>query len=427
MEQNITRNDHYSLATQSNANSAVVLAYITVDTHRENSITDQALHHLYPDALLAGAGKFSREAFLNAVNLLGADIAVGITDGRLTLTLQATSAAFPKLLPLVQIMLTTPTFSATELERITLNVRNELHIKQEQSATIAREQLRNSFYKASDRRYTASDKEINAALETIDTTALHTFHTYVLSAPWSCSIAADESAITQFKKMITRSKNTIENSATVKAHEQKTAAQAVHLKQIPSKANIDFSIGIPLPITIHHPDYVPVTFALGVLGIPGFAGRLMSTVRDKEGLTYSIYAYAETFSGHEHGYARIMTFFTPEKTIQGLTATFREIKKFYEKGISQSEFETFQTIFQTRQTLLQDSLLKQLGDLHAFNQNGFSIEEMKHFKQQLGTITRLQVNTVIKTYFNPSCFTISGAGPIHNIEKEIREFASSVT
>lgn len=427
MQQHISRNENYSLATITTSGYGIVVAHITVDTHQQNSVLDQAIQHVYPEALLSGAGKMSRDKFLGAVNLLGASVSTGISEGRLTITLRSTSEVFPKLLQLVSTMLTAPTFASSELKRIKTTVQNELHIKQEQSSVIAREQLRNSFYEPTDRRYAANTEHIVAALAEVDTKSLRAYHQKVLSSFWTCSMAAEGSSIAQFTKLIKGVKQAIAPMIQTGSHLQHAPKQQFLSKQISSKSNIDFSIGTPLPITIHHPDYVPVTFALGVLGIPGFAGRLMSTVRDAEGLTYSIYGYTESFSGTEQGYVRILTFFTPEKTLQGLTSTFREIKKFFRGGISQAEFETFQTIFKTKQTLLQDSLLKQLADLHTFNLNGFTIDEMRQFKDRLSTITRAQVNTVIKKYFNPKSFTISAAGPIYTVQKDIQSFLKNVT
>ncbi len=426
MDYHITRKETYSLGTVPAGGCGVAIAHITVDTHHENSLLGQAIHHLYPEALLSGAGKLSREAFLNAVNLLGADISTTVTEGRLTITLRATSAAFPKLLKLTEVMLTEPTFAAFELKRIRTTVANELHTKQEMSSVIAREQLRNCFYEPTDRRYSADSVSLSKYLSEVDVKTLRTYHEGVLKTNWTCSIAADKSLVTAFTKLVEKLKKHRTPTHNAGRHAQKVIKRELSLKDIPSKANIDFSIGVPVPITIHHPDYVPMTFALGVLGIPGFAGRLMNTVRDKDGLTYMIYAYAESFSGTEQGYARIATFFAPEKCLQGLNSTFREIKKFFRGGITQAEFDTFQTIFKTKQALLQDSLMKQLSDLHAFNQNGFTVDEIHTFKARLNTITRAQVNEAIKKYFNPLSFTISGAGPVTAVQKDIQVFIDSM-
>jgi len=198
----------------------------------------------------------------------------------------------------------------------------------------------------------------------------------------------------------------------------------LQLKSIPSRSNIDFSIGASVPITLRDADYIPLVFALSVLGEPGFAGRLMDTVRIKEGLTYMIYTFTKGFGKGMSGYMTINTFFTPQKTLKALTSTFREVRKMYEKGVSTKEFETFKVIFNTKQTLLRDSVLRQFADLHSFNVNGFDVAEMEEFKERLQTVTRKEVNDVIKKYLDPKRLSISSAGPVKGLEKEIARFLS---
>jgi zinc protease len=427
MHYHINRNEQYSLGTIPLSDYGITIAHITVDTHSENSHLDQAIHHLYGDALLSGAGKYSREEFLHALSLLGASMTATVGNGRLTITLRSTAKVFEKLLELAKIALSAPTFSPTELDRIRSVVKNELHIKQEQSSIIAREELCNDLYEAKDRRHTASVATIIRTISKVTPIELHSYHTRVLQNTWTCTIAGEESQIKAFSKFVSTLKGTTPSTLSVGTHAQKPPHCGLSLRDIPSRSNIDFSIGVPVPITIHHPDYIPMVFGLGVLGVPGgFAGRLMSTVREKEGLTYGIYAQVESFTGTELGYVRIGTFFTPEKSIQALTSTFRELKKFYKDGITQAEFDTFQTIFKTKQTLLQDSPMKQLSDLHTFNQNGFSVEEIVAFKDKINTITRAQVNAVIKRYFDPKSFFISGAGPTSKVKEDIQKFSQSI-
>jgi zinc protease len=404
----------------------VTIAHITVDTHHTNTVTDQAVHHVYPEGLISGAGPYDRDAFLNAVNLLGAGISTNIADGKLNITLRSTAEVFPKLLRLVEVMLSQPTFAESELARIRTNVINDLQMKQEKSSAVAHEALRNSLYSKIDRRYTADSKTITKELFEVKTEQLKQYHEQVLAVTWTCTIAGTTQNISDLSKLLAKLKNGRPAEVQVPDHEQLPVKHRLILKDIPSRANIDFSIGAPVPITLHHPDYLPLVFALGVLALPGFAGRLMNTVRNKEGLTYMIYGYRESFSGTEQGYIRITTFFSPDKVVKGLTSTFRELKKFHMTGISAAEFKTFQTIFTTKQIMLQDSLLQRVSDLHTFNENGFSVEEMTEFNARMKTVTRTQVNEVIKRYFDPKNFTISGAGPVSGVKKELQIFVDTI-
>jgi zinc protease len=210
-------------------------------------------------------------------------------------------------------------------------------------------------------------------------------------------------------------------------HELKLVKNKVLLTNIPSKQNIDFSIGAPISFTLHHPDYVPLNFALAVLGKwSSFAGRLVSTVREKEGLTYGIYARSEGFAGTEQGYWRIATFFAPDKALQGLTSTFREVTKLYKHGITEAEFDKFRVVLRTSQVLLNDSIMSLMSDLHAYHVHGFTLAEMAEHKNKINLITIKEVNEVIKKYLNPNNLIVAGAGPVNVVKKEIQNFVKSV-
>ena len=203
-------------------------------------------------------------------------------------------------------------------------------------------------------------------------------------------------------------------------HRQKPSQQKILLSNIPSKQNIEFAIGTSLPMTLHHPDYLPFVFGLNVLGKwGGFNGRLMSTVREKEGLTYGIYAKTEGVSGTEQGHYRIMTFFAPEKAVQGLTSTIREIKKIQKTGITPKEYQRFQVILQTQETLLHDSLQRSIDHFHGYLCADFSIEEMHAYQEKLRTVSKNEINHALKTYLHPEALTISGAGPVQKVRKDL--------
>lgn len=428
MKFNIKSAAAYSLASITQTESEIVTALISVDTHQERTVGDQAVELMYSDAILSGAGKYSRDEFLNAINLLGASISVNISDSRLTMNLRSTKQSFKKLLKLVEAMLLQPAFSKKEQARIRNIITNELHSERENTNRIALENMRNTFYGFNDRKYAYDTEETAAAIKTTATRHLKSFHDTVMSQPWTCSIAGEASVIVDFEKSI----NTLRkhNSLTLDSkalHQQKPPKSTIILKDVPSRSNIDFSIGAPVPITLHHPDYVPLNFAINVLAKwGGFSGILMSTVRDKEGLTYTIYGRPEGFSGTEQGYWRIFTFFSPDKAVQGITSTFREISDFYKKGIDEAQLAKFKVIIDTQQELVKDSITGQLYDLHAYHTHRFTLEEMREHKEKVSKLTLEEVNKAIKTYLNPNTLTISGAGPIKDVKKDLEKFIKAV-
>lgn len=427
MKYQLIKSPGYSLATATH-NSKTVIAYLSADLHHAQTATHRATELIYTEALLSGAGKYSRAQFLDALNVLGARVNVSISDSVFTLQIRSSAASYKKVLTLVEAVLREPSFETAEINRIKLNVSNDIKESKEESKVIAREELRNSFYGVQDRRFSYHEDTLIKAIPQVTKQHLKKLHAELLSTTWTCTQGSSKENITLFESVIKKSNQAKETTEPLRVHQQTPPAPALTLRNIPSRQNIDFSIGAPLPITMHHPDYAPLMFGIAVLGkLGGFTGRLMSTVREAEGLTYGIYAGTETFYREEQGYWRIMTFFAPEKAIQGLTSTFREVRKIYNEGISKEELVKFKKILKTGQVLKNDSTAGLLAELHAYHMQEFTLPEMEAYKQRILDVTLKEVNDALKTYLNPNTLTISGAGPVEKIKKDLEAFTKSVS
>lgn len=427
MNYHLSQSTGYSLATYLHDNNTVT-AYVSVDIHTQQTAVHRATELLYTEVLLSGAGKYSRAQFLDALNLLGARVNLSLSDGVFTLFIRSSADTFKKVLTLVEVMLNAPAFEKTELDRIKRTVINEIKESKEDSKAIAKEALRNCFYGVHDRRYAHLEDTLIETIPHINKQHLKKLHTALLSSPWTCTVGGSKASIALFEASIKRCNTFKAKNHPDAVHQPKPPQAGITMRQIPSRQNIDFSIGAPLPITMHHPDYAPLMFGIAVLGkLGGFTGRLMSTVREAEGLTYGIYATTETFYREEQGYWRIMTFFAPAKAIEGLTSTFREIKKIHTEGITQAELVAFKKIIKTGQVLKNDSTASLLGELHSYHMQQLSLAEIEAFKQRILTVTRKEVNDALKTYLDPRTLTISAAGPVAAIKKELQAFAKNVS
>ena len=427
MKYHITKKTGYSLATIEQKNAQTVLAYISCDLHEQRTAQQVATELIYTEALLSGAGKYSRAQFLDALNTLGATITVSISDGVFTLFIRSSAASYKKVLALVETLLNQPHFSKPELSRIKLTETNAIKESKENSKAIAHAELRNVFYGVHDRRYGHHEDTLIKTIPLITPKHLQALHKRVLNAVWTCSQASNKEQNELFEKTIRKTNQAKGSVEVLRLHQQKPPQGGLTLRSIPSRQNIDFSIGAPIPITMHHPDYAPLVFGITVLGKwGGFTGRLMSTVREQEGLTYGIYAGPESFFIDEQGYWRIMTFFSPAQSLQGLTSTFREVSKLHKDGITKQELEKFKKILKTGQVLKNDSTATLLSELHAYHLQQFTLEEIKAYKERILTVTLDEVNAAIKTYLHPNMLTISGAGPVEGIRKELQAFSNSV-
>lgn len=424
MKTNITRTNDYSLASVTQRSD---LAFFTLTVDISSEVPNNtAIFIVFEDILLAGTKTHTRNEFMDTLSSLGASLKINIEHKLCRVTLKSPSKTYKSSLSLLFSALYSPAMKKTELERIIRTQKNILEQEQDNSRYISHSILRQTLFTSDDRRYEQTIPTIMKNIDTVSKQDLILVQKELLNNFWYITVGGNSTILQESKKQLAINKKKSITSETQKSSPAKTPKKLV-LQNIPSRQNIDINIGSTLPITLYHDDYPAFVMALAILGKwGGFAGRLMSTVREKEGLTYSIYCKAEGLYKNESSYWRIMTFFSPEKTVVGLTSTFRELKKLYNNGVSDSELTTFKTILATQQALLNDSLGGKIAKVHSFQIQDLSIADYEDLQIKLQNLTSKEVNLVIKKYLIPDTLTVSCAGPIEGVKKEINDFIKSV-
>ncbi len=395
---------------------------ISVDLHQQNSIQDQAMFECFGDLLLSGTKNLTREELLDKTNSLGSSIAVRVSDGVLTVEISGTKRNWNKTMSLVHDILTEPVFPTKELKRAVKLAFNNLHDEKEDSKAVAFNAFRNNFYKVPDRRACDQVETVQLKLSTLTNKDAKEMFGRMYAKSWTASITGDKAACLSFDKLVTRLAQKI-----VDKSDQETLttslipkAEKLLLHDVPSRQNLDVQIGYPVALKPGDREFPALVFGVSVLAKwGGFAGRLMSIVREQEGLTYGIYGKLEGYNQTQTGYFRIETFFSPKQVSQGLQSTFREIKKMHAKGITEAEHSYFKTIMETQSIMKNDSPVSSIRVLHEFNKLGFSLDEMTSYESALQTVTRKEVNAAIVKYLDPKRMAISAAGPTKLVEKEL--------
>lgn len=392
----------------------------------KNVHTD-AVSMIYTEALLAGCSLYSRQAFLDKVNMLGAHIEMSITNGIFTCVLQSQSIHREKLLALVSEMLQKPTFALKEIQRIVELLSNQLREEKEDAKAQCVYKFVDQLYAENDHRYVYTEDALIAALLKISKKDLLSFHKNLFGRFWIYTIVSDENSAVK----TVASLSNIQKKFVFIQNLQHTVKPLVientkvQITPIPSRQNVELAIGSSLPLNLTNKEYFAFLFGVQVLGKwGGFAGRLMSIIREKEGLTYGIYAKTEYTTARETGNWRIMTFFAPNKVLTGISSTLREIKKIAELGITEIEFTRFKTIIQTKEILLQDSIIASAQNMHHLQLAGLTLTEIKQYKKNLLLVTKKEINQALKKYLDVSKLVISAAGPIKGTEMELKALAS---
>jgi zinc protease len=403
-------------------NCAITKGIITIDLYETNSLIDQTIIECFGDLLLSGTTSLSRDELMDKVNSLGSSVDVHFNDGVLTVEISGTEKNWKKTLAIVSDVLQNPTFTAKEIKRATKLAFNDLNDDKEDAKAIAQAAFENNFFTPTDRRAGVQITTLQSHLSKLTNKDIKQMFTRMYTKPWVTSVTGSESTCTSFAKLVTELTSSIEVvDNTTRSKGAATTSAKLLLNDIPSKQNLDLNIGLLVDLKPGDLEFPALVFGISVLAKwGGFAGRLMSTVREKEGLTYGIYGKLAGYNTVDTGYFVIQTFFSPTQVTQGLQSTFREINKIYKHGITETEHISFKTIMETQTIMRNDSPISSIRVLHEFNKLGFTIEQMEAYETQLQSVSKKEVDAAIKKYLNPKLMVISAAGPTKQVEKELQ-------
>ena len=192
------------------------------------------------------------------------------------------------------------------------------------------------------------------------------------------------------------------------ASESKVASQERINYFIPDKTSVSVHMGTRTFLKRDNPDYVPFSVANYILG-GSFNSRLMKSIRQEQGLTYSIHSFHEgdIFTSGNWG---LEASFSPELLEKGLNATKKEIENWNQFGVTEEEvsqaIETIKGKYLVG--LSQSSTVAR--QIHSFILRGFSPFYIDIYPKLLNMVSKNQVNEIIKKYFDPDSIVTVTSG-----------------
>jgi zinc protease len=190
------------------------------------------------------------------------------------------------------------------------------------------------------------------------------------------------------------------------------AAATANVITVPlaDKPSVTVLFGQSSGLRYSDPDNLALRLGTAILG-RGFTGRLMSTVRDKEGLTYNIGASISEDSIVD-GSWEISASFAPALLSKGVDSTRREVNGWWKDGVTEQEltsrkqgvigsyFVSLSTTLGLAETILTNA------------QRGLDPSWLDAYPKAVKALTRDQVNAAIKAHLNPNAMALVEAGSI---------------
>jgi zinc protease len=179
---------------------------------------------------------------------------------------------------------------------------------------------------------------------------------------------------------------------------------------VPGKASISVILGEATGLRYRDPDALALRVGTAILG-SGFTSRLMSTVRDKEGLTYDIGAGVAEDALND-GYWRITATFAPSLLAKGVASSQRELDRWAREGVTAQELAARKTDIVG---VYQVSLATTAGLAAALQQailRGYPVSWLDEYPRAIQAITLDEVNRAIKKHIDPSKMVLVKAGSV---------------
>ena len=181
------------------------------------------------------------------------------------------------------------------------------------------------------------------------------------------------------------------------------------------KPSVSVIIGQPTGLRYKDPDALALRVGTAILG-SGFTGRLMGTVRDKEGLTYNISAGVSEDSIVD-GSWDIAASFAPALLDKGIASTRRELLRWWKDGVTDEELAarkrgvigTYLVGLSTTAGLAQ-AILTNI-------QRGYDVSRLDELPAAVGALTKDQVNSAIKSHLDPNAMVLVEAGSVPQAAK----------
>jgi zinc protease len=188
-----------------------------------------------------------------------------------------------------------------------------------------------------------------------------------------------------------------------------TAANEIAVP-LADKPSVSMILGQPTGLRYKDPDSLALRVGTAVLG-RGFTGRLMGTVRDKEGLTYNISSNISD-DAIADGAWDISASFAPALLAKGVAATRRELEKWWKDGVTEQELATRKQGIVGSYQVGMSTTGGIAGAILADIQRGYDLSWLDEFPKAVNALTRDQVNAAIRSHLNPATMVLIKAGSV---------------
>lgn len=352
-------------------------------------------------------------AIATALENIGASVSFSGGTHALTFTARFLKKDLDLVLTLLADQLRNPAFDETEFARLKVQMTGGLRQQLDNTDAMASGALSRILYPKGHPNYTETVETRLKHLEALTIADLRAFHQRHYGPKSMVILAVGDVDSRTFQQAVTTQFRGWRGGVPIPKTSLRGTLVPARTDTVfmPDKTSVTYSIGIPLGIDSRHPDYLPLYIGAYILG-GNFSARLMSTVRDQEGLTYGISSGIDGANAFADGAFELDASFAPDMLGKGAESTMRQLSLWIHEGVTQEELDakksTIAGMFQVR--LATTSGIA--GTLLAYAQDGRGYRYVDQYVADINKVTLAQVNAAIRKYIRPENLVVVKAGTV---------------
>ena len=180
----------------------------------------------------------------------------------------------------------------------------------------------------------------------------------------------------------------------------------------PAAAQVHVYIG-HLGITRNNPDYYKLLVMDNVLGTgPGFTDRLSASIRDREGLAYTVSATIHSTAGTEPGTFTGYIGTKPASFVWVRDRFVAEVNRLRDEPPTKQEVEDAKKYLLGSLPFRFTTLSAVAGELVAAERYGLGFDFLEKYRKEVAAVTPADVQAAAKKYLDPKTITVVAVGPI---------------
>jgi len=308
---------------------------------------------LMAEMLARGTAKRSRQDIEDTLDKLRSKVTFSGTEARTSASAETYRKELPDTLRLVAEMVREPSFPETEYAKLQREEITELDGSRADPEKITRRAVRRygNPYPMGDPRYVPTIEESIALVGKTTADDLRRFHRKFVGGTGEIAIVGDFD-VDATRKVLEDTFGTWQKAAPYARVPEPLVKKAptVVTVETPDKANAALFGDLALSINDESSEFGATSVATFLLG-EGATSRLWKRIRERDGLSYGVYAYVGWNSFEPNSTLNVLAIFAPENRARLATALNEEFTRVAREGFTDAEVEEGKAVVLKRRML----------------------------------------------------------------------------